>query len=237
MLKSWNQQIFLVLYVSGEGKWGQVTLAFLALPLRWTVMPFTCGKFVGGEHTNLFLAFSWGCSEGHWMHRTRIRKGRFTIYFHIIAILFDQEIIKHVTFPSLLILLETTSERSLDEVLCDRLTDIKSLNATSGGHGQLNWAQRELTGVWKASCAQPLFQPFLLPFLSLFFPPFISGISSGLRIFSWMVTFWNLKWCFQLISISALGLLLEGHELEALDLSLALFSQPEFGKGQHCFHS
>lgn len=52
-----------------------------------------------------------------------------------------------------------------------------------------------------------------------------------------MVTFWNLKWCFQLISISALGLLLEGHELEALDLSLALFSQPEFGKGQRCFHS
>lgn len=50
-----------------------------------------------------------------------------------------------------------------------------------------------------------------------------------------MVTFWNLKWWFQLISIPALGPLLEGHEREATDLYLVRALHEYLEKGNVVF--
>lgn len=66
-------------------------------------------------------------------------------YFPIFTtVFFDEETVKHVC--SMLILLQTTRERLLDEALCDRGADVKSLNAGHGGHGQSNQALIEFTG-------------------------------------------------------------------------------------------
>lgn len=81
------------------------------------------------------LAVCWGCSEAPGCTDPECIRGVLLFASICMAILFFLSGNKRVPFPSLLILLETTSERSSDEVLCD------SLNATSGGHGHSDQAQ------------------------------------------------------------------------------------------------
>ena len=86
-------------------------------------------------------------------------------YFSMyVARLFDQK--TNVCLPTSANSNRVTLDRSFNEVLRDRLTDVKSLISTSGGHCQSNWGQIEFTGSWKASSVKPLFQPHLLPLLT-----------------------------------------------------------------------
>ena len=86
-------------------------------------------------------------------------------YFSMyVARLFDQE--TNVYLRTSANSNRVTLDRSFSEVLCDRLTDVKNLISTSGGHCQSDWAQIEFTGSWKARSVKPLFQPHLLPLLT-----------------------------------------------------------------------